>query len=111
MAFQIFVGSFEVGHFPGSAIFYRHFPVLKRMTLISMGYAVAKAFMFIVTSFGLIYLNLWMGHWGLWVLMIPSLLTCAWALKHFEKLDLPYKNASIDDGIEAFQEKVVPKAA
>ncbi len=111
MAFQIFVGSFEIGHFPGSAIFYRNFPVLKRMTFISMGFAGARAFMYVIISFGLIYLNLWMGHWGLWVLMIPSLLTFAWALRHFEKLDLPHKNALTDDGMEAFQEEVVPKAA
>lgn len=111
MALQMFVGSFEIGHFPGSAIFYRHFPVLKRMTLISMGFATAKAFMFVVISFGLIYLNLWMGHWGLWVLMIPSLVSFAWALKHFEKIDLPYKNVSTDDMEEVFQEDIISKAA
>jgi MFS transporter, MHS family, proline/betaine transporter len=94
---QMGVGLFGVGEFPASGIFYRHFPVLKRMTLLSMGFAIAKALMYVITSFGLIYLNLWMGHWGLWVLMIPSLLTFAWALRHFEKLDAPYKQASNAD--------------
>jgi MFS transporter, MHS family, proline/betaine transporter len=97
---QICVGLFGVGEFPASGIFYRHFPVLKRMTFLSMGFAIAKALMYIITSFGLIYLNLWMGHWGLWVLMIPSLLTFTWALKHFEKLDAPYKHQDL------FQDKV-----
>ncbi|MGL5784710.1 MAG: MFS transporter [Alphaproteobacteria bacterium] len=91
---QTIVGLFSVGSFPSTAIFYRHFPTLKRMTLISMGYAVAKAFMYAFISFGMIYLNLWMGHWGLWVLMIPSVLTFAWALRHFEKLDAPYRHES-----------------
>jgi MFS transporter, MHS family, proline/betaine transporter len=94
---QSFVAAFGVGEFPASSVFFRHFPVLKRMTLVSMGYALAKAFMYIITSFGLIYLDLWMGHWGLWVLMIPSLMTYTWALKYFEKLDLPYQNALISN--------------
>jgi MFS transporter, MHS family, proline/betaine transporter len=91
MAIQIFVSTFELGEFPASAIFYRHFPVPKRMTFLSLGYAFARALMYIITSFGLIYLTEWMGHWGLWVIMIPSIITYTWALKHFEKLDAPYR--------------------
>jgi MFS transporter, MHS family, proline/betaine transporter len=106
---QIVLGAFGVGAFPATAIFYRHFPVLRRMTLVSMGFALAKAFMFVVTSFGLIYLNLWMGNWGLWAIMIPSMLVYIWALKHFEKIDLPYKNAST--GSVAKQQPVVMSKA
>jgi MFS transporter, MHS family, proline/betaine transporter len=88
---QICIGTLGVEVVPAAAIFYRHFPVVKRMTSISLGFACAKALMFIITSFGLIFLTQWMGHWGLWVIMIPSIVTYTWALKHFEKLDAPYR--------------------
>jgi MFS transporter, MHS family, proline/betaine transporter len=107
---QIVTGIFGVGAFPATDIFYRNFPVLRRMTLFSMGFAFARAFMFVVTSFGLIYLDLWMGRWGLWGIMIPSMLTYTWALKHFEKIDLPYKN-TLTTPIPKKQPIILSKAA
>ena len=81
------------------------------MTFVSMGYAMAKAFMFIIVSFGLIYLNLWFGHWGLLLVMIPTLISFGWALKHFEKLDLPYKNTPDIQPSEPLESEPLPKAA
>ncbi|MGL4371360.1 MAG: hypothetical protein ACRCTK_01715, partial [Alphaproteobacteria bacterium] len=102
---QIFVGFFGVGQVPAAAIFYRHMPVMKRMTAITLGFASAQALMFVITSFGLIYLTAWFGHWGLWVIMIPSIITYTFALKYFEKLDAPYRYATHTDDIEHHQEE------
>ncbi len=88
---QIVVGFFGVEQIPAAAIFYRHVPVVKRMTSITLSFACAKALMFIIISFGLIYLTAWFGHWGLWVIMVPSIITYTWALRYFEKLDAPYR--------------------
>ncbi|MGL5784074.1 MAG: MFS transporter [Alphaproteobacteria bacterium] len=108
---QFFVGFFGVGQFPAAAIFYRHMPVMKRMTSATLGFAFAKALMFVITSFGLIYLTAWLGHWGLWVIMIPSLVTYTWAIKHFEKIDAPYRYTD-DTGQHPEEEDLqLPKVA
>ncbi len=102
---QIFVGFFGVGQVPAAAIFYRHMPVMKRMTAITLGFASAQALMFVITSFGLIYLTAWFGHWGLWVIMIPSIITYTLALRYFEKLDAPYRYATITDDVGQHSEE------
>ncbi|MGL5720434.1 MAG: hypothetical protein ACRCYP_06565 [Alphaproteobacteria bacterium] len=75
--------------FPAYAIFYAHFPVLKRITSVSFIYAVSRAMMYIVTSFGLVYLTSWFGNFGLWVIMVPVMAAFTWSINHFEKLDKP----------------------
>ncbi|MGL4426294.1 MAG: MFS transporter [Alphaproteobacteria bacterium] len=75
--------------FPAYAIFYAHFPVLKRITSVSFIYAVSRAMMYIVTSFGLVYLTSWFGDFGLWVIMVPVMAAFTWSINHFEKLDKP----------------------
>jgi MFS transporter, MHS family, proline/betaine transporter len=75
--------------FPAYAIFYAHFPVSKRITSVSFIYAVSRAIMYIVTSFGLVYLTSWFGNFGLWVIMVPVTLAFTWSIYHFEKLDKP----------------------
>ncbi|MGL4825149.1 MAG: MFS transporter [Alphaproteobacteria bacterium] len=85
---QACVAIFSSG-FPAYAIFYAHFPVLKRITSVSFIYAISRAMMYIVTSFGLVYLTSWFGDFGLWVIMVPVMAAFTWAINHFEKLDKP----------------------
>lgn len=72
----------------GSAgpIFYKSFPVFKRFTCATMTFAVSRALMFVVTSFGFVYFIDYFGNWGLWVIMIPTIIGFAYGLFHFEKL-------------------------
>ncbi|WP_375359806.1 MFS transporter [Candidatus Tisiphia endosymbiont of Nemotelus uliginosus] len=83
---QLVVILFEECLGPAGSIFYKSFPVFKRFTCVSITFAISRALMYIVTSFGFIYLTDHFGHWGLWVIMIPTIIGFAYGLRHFEKL-------------------------
>ena len=72
---------------PAVSSFFRHFPVFKRFTYSSMIYAVSRALMYIITSFGIIYLTKYLGQYGLFVVMVPLLIICMFGLNHFQKLE------------------------
>lgn len=87
LMFQSFVVLFASGSMPAVPIFLIHFPVFKRFTYGSLTYAFSRALMYIVTSFGLVYLSEFFGHWGLLVVLAPATLGFAWGLRHFDKLE------------------------
>jgi MHS family proline/betaine transporter-like MFS transporter len=72
---------------PADAVFVNHFPIYRRVTFASFLYAVSRALMFVVTSFGLIYLERSLGYYGIWVISIPITLAYLFGLKHFERLE------------------------
>lgn len=72
---------------PATAIFYKHFPVLRRFTYISFTYAMSRALTYLVTAFGLVYLTENFGNWGILVIMLPVCIGYLIGLIHFEKLD------------------------
>ncbi|HCU06913.1 MAG TPA: MFS transporter [Holosporales bacterium] len=74
---------------PGFAVFYIHFPVLKRFTYSTFLYALTRAIMYVVTSFGLLLITESFGYYGLWFLMVPLALGFAWSVRYFERLDNP----------------------
>ncbi|MBW8309443.1 MAG: MFS transporter [Candidatus Paracaedibacteraceae bacterium] len=74
---------------PAVPIFLVHLPTFKRFTYASFTYAISRACMYIVTSFGLIYLTTWFGHWGLWLVFIPSVAGFFLGVRYFEKLEFP----------------------
>lgn len=76
-----------LGGIPADSIFIRHFPVLKRFTVTSFLYALTRAIMYIITSFGLVYLTEQFGYWGLLAIMLPVAFCFLWGVKHFEKLE------------------------
>ncbi|WP_032112186.1 MFS transporter [Candidatus Paracaedibacter symbiosus] len=84
---QILILNLTLGEIPSSAIFIKHFPILKRFTVTSFLYALTRALMYIITSFGLVYLTEILGHWGLWIIMIPITMGFLWGICHFEKLE------------------------
>ena len=43
--------------------------------------------MYIVTSFGLVYLTGWFGHYGLLIIMIPVIVSFLYGVNHFIKLE------------------------
>ncbi|WP_341756649.1 MULTISPECIES: MFS transporter [unclassified Candidatus Tisiphia] len=67
-------------------ICYKSFPVFKRFTCVSIIFAISKALMFVITSFGFVYFTDHFGHWGLWVIMIPVIIGFAYGLFYFDKL-------------------------
>ena len=73
--------------FPAIAVFYKHFPVFKRFTCASFTYATSRALMYIITSFGLVYLTEYFSHWGLLVIVVPVLIGFSLGIFHFEGLE------------------------
>ncbi|WP_410525910.1 hypothetical protein [Rickettsia endosymbiont of Lasioglossum villosulum] len=84
---QICIISCSFDTVPAVSIFFRHFPVFKRFTYSSMIYAISRALMYVITSFGIIYLTKYFGQYGLFIVMVPLLVTCMFGLNHFQKLE------------------------
>ena len=84
---QSFIVLFAVDTVPAVSIFFKHFPVFKRFTYSSLIYAISRAMMYIITSFGIIYLTKYFGHYGLLVVIIPLNVGCALGITHFENLE------------------------
>lgn len=72
---------------PASPIFYKHFAVLQRFTYVCFIYALSRALMYVIVSFGLIYLIKYSGNIGLLVIMLPISLAYLLGLRHFEALE------------------------
>jgi MFS family permease len=78
---------FHPTDFPAVPIFIKHFPVFKRFSYVSWLFALSRASMHIITSFGLIYLVGWFNFFGVLFFMIPASFSVAFGLNHFEKLE------------------------
>lgn len=85
---QSFVMLFSLTPAPAMPIFVNSFPIFKRFTLMSFLYATTRALMYVITSFGLVWLTKFFGHWGLWWIMIPMCVTFYVGVIHFEKKQL-----------------------
>ena len=72
---------------PADAILIKNVPVFKRFTTTSFMYAASRAFIYIFTSFGLVYLTEFFGHWGLWSIVLPMTIGFLWSINHFENLE------------------------
>lgn len=95
---------FFLGDLPGTSIFISSFPVLRRFCTVSFVFAVTRALMYVVTSFGLVYLTRWLGHYGLWIIILPLAIAYLWGLKHYEGLeDIRHHQ---DTTVSNFQNKV-----
>ncbi|MGI9215311.1 MAG: MFS transporter [Gammaproteobacteria bacterium] len=68
-------------------IFFKHIPVFKRFTYSSVTYALSRALMYIITSFGIIYLTKYFGFYGLLVIMVPIHIGGYLGICYFEKLE------------------------
>lgn len=84
---QLFVVIFVPTDFPAASIFYIHFPVFKRFTSVALMYALARALMSVITSFGIVYLIEYFGHWGVLIIMVPVILGYRFGLSHFQRLE------------------------
>lgn len=84
---QSFVIFFGLTAAPAMPIFIKSFPVFKRFTYTSFIYALTRALMYVITSFGLVYLTEMAGNFGLWGIMIPSSLAFLWGVSYFERLE------------------------
>ncbi|QQV74835.1 hypothetical protein H6P87_00377 [Rickettsia tillamookensis] len=72
---------------PATSIFYKQFPIFKRFTHTSFVFALSRALMYIITSFGLAYLTEYFDYWGVLIIMVPVTIGYYFGLRHFENLE------------------------
>ena len=66
---------------------FKHFPVLRRFTVVTFIYALTRAVMYVITSFGLVYLTALFGYYAIWLILIPVSMGFLWGVNHFIKLE------------------------
>lgn len=86
-ALQSLVLIVALGSHPADPLFIKHFPVFKRFTNTSFLYVLSRALVYVVTSFGLLYLTEIFGPWGLWGILGPVSIGFYLSVRHFEKLE------------------------
>jgi MFS family permease len=84
---QSFFVLFRIDSSPAAPIFYSHFPVLKRFTYAGVMYAVSRALLYIVTSYGFVVLIKYLGYGGMLVIMLPTIIGFYFSIRYFQKLN------------------------
>ncbi|WPX99972.1 MFS transporter (plasmid) [Candidatus Megaera polyxenophila] len=84
---QLFIVTFSLSSIPASAIFYKCFPVFQRFKCCSFTYALSRAVMHVITSFGMIYIINMFGNSGVLIILVPVIITFTWGILHFCKLE------------------------
>ena len=75
----------------GLPIFFKYFPIFKRFTSVTLSFAISRAFMHVVTSFGF-YIVEYFNNWGLLIIMLPTGLAFLFGITHFETLEKTNEN-------------------
>ncbi len=86
LCIQIFTVIFGFSRIPIGPIIYKSFPVFKRFTYCSFTYAIARAAMHIITSFGMIYFVKYFGNYGLQAMFIIVGCIFYYGIHHFKKI-------------------------
>ena len=72
---------------PSLAVFMGHFPLYRRVTFASVLWSLSRALMFVITSFGLVFLSGYLGHFGLWIIALPTACAFLYGVNHFTGLE------------------------
>ena len=82
------------------SILLKYLPISKRFTSAAIAYGVAFPLGFVISSFGLIPLKNYFGHYGLWILFTPAIIGYLWSLYYIRNLEIKngyyYKYPNID---------------
>ncbi|MFK7973939.1 MAG: MFS transporter [Rickettsiaceae bacterium] len=84
---QSFVVSMGFMGVPAMPIFYRQLPIFKRFTYITFMYALSRAVIYVITSFGLTILAKYLGNWSFVVIILPIAFFFNQAINYFDKLN------------------------
>ena len=86
--FQVIFLSFAAHLSPPVGIVFAHFPVLKRFTYASMPYALSRAIMYPIASFGMVASIRYFGsYFGFWLIFIPVIVLFIISFQYFVKLE------------------------
>ncbi|MEI8296207.1 MAG: MFS transporter, partial [Alphaproteobacteria bacterium] len=72
---------------PAEAVLFYHLPIARRFTYASFLYALTRMMMYVITSFGLVYLGSYWGHFGLWCITLPVTTVYLYGAYYFERLE------------------------
>ena len=84
---QSFLLIVSLGANPADAVIIKSIPILKRVTITSFVYALARSVMYVITSFGLIYLSDLFGNYGILIIVLPVAIGFIFGVHHLEKLE------------------------
>lgn len=84
---QLLLTFFTLGTLPAIPVFFKYFPTQRRFTYSSMLYAISRAFMYVITSFGLVFLTNSFGSYGMLIVIMPVCFGFLWGVEHFIKLE------------------------
>jgi MFS family permease len=87
-ALILIVGLNEI---PSVPVFMSHFPLYRRFTFASVLWSLSRALMYIITSFGLVFLGSYFGHFGLWVIALPTAYAFLYGINHFKHLERKFR--------------------
>ncbi len=87
LLFQIAIIALGIMDVPAAGIMMNHFPVLKRFLSTSLAYAFSRMFIYVLTSFGFVYLTDMFSDWGIWFIMLFLCLGFGWSIRYFEQLE------------------------
>jgi len=82
---------FRLDDVPSIPIFLSYFPVYCRFTCATLLFAISRAVMYVVTSFGVIYLVSYWGPFGIWAVALPLAVAYFCSLSHFKGLEVKHK--------------------
>ncbi len=83
---QLFIIIFALSGIPASAVFYKSFPIFFRFKSCTLTYALSRAIMNVVTSFGMIYLIKLFGNKGILLILVPIAILFIYGINHFMRL-------------------------
>nr|WP_253308644.1 MFS transporter [Rickettsia endosymbiont of Ceutorhynchus assimilis] len=73
--------------FPANPVIYVYFPIFKRFSAVTFTFAISKAVMYTISSFGIMYLTKYFGNLGLLILILPLNLGYTMAVNYFKNLE------------------------
>jgi len=82
---------FKLEESPSIPVFYSHFPIYCRFMSATVLFALSRALMYAITSFGMIYLVMYFGSFGIWLIALPIGIGYLLGLSHFKDLEIKYK--------------------
>jgi MFS family permease len=84
---QAFILVLALDDVPSFAVFMSHFPLYRRFTFATVLWSLSRALMYVITSFGLIYLGSYFGYYGLWIIALPTAFAFLYGVSHFKELE------------------------
>ena len=85
MIFALQIGV-ELVAFTSILMWFRYFPVSMIFTTIATTFGISSASGYAISSYGLIPLTEWFGHYGIWALNAAVVVGFIWALNYLTKL-------------------------